>query len=377
MNNKLYWIGIRESEVYYVKGFFEDSITFFGNKQSGVKPFNQSINKNLNHNDEKNDAIMTAYQKLQMGNILAKYPNAEFMFYNQIKALEYFKGNNNIVCLNDEALINKMSDKLLAREYFKTKVPCLQHYILFGREISCEKLAELFNNSEQFVVQSKSGSGGSGTFIFHDDNQKALLNNDDQYLITVYRKDSISTNTHLMLSKDETIVLPSSIQIIEDQYGHLVYKGCDFVSFSTLSNEIKEKTNKYAKIIGDDLRKNGYLGVLGIDFIVCDGEVFFIEINSRFQNSSMALDKALLESGQQSLQEMNYDCFRNRKVDYNPITVNYSTYMIDYGEQTSNIPDIEPIEVLDDAGRTLEVEKMSYQKTYLYNKGIYKREFFP
>ncbi len=374
MNNKLYWMGIRESEVCYVKGFFEDSIIFFGNKQKGIKPLNQAINKNLNHNDEKNDAIMAAYRKSQMSNILAKYPDAEFMFYNQIKALKYYKGNRNIICLNDEALINKMSDKLFAREYFKIKVPCLQHYILFGREISCEKLKELFNDdSKQYVVQSKNGSGGSGTFIFHDNNQKALLNNDDQYLVTVYRKDSISTNTHLMLSKDETIVLPSSIQIIENQYDHLVYKGCDFVGFNTLSDEIKEKTDKYAKIIGDDLRKNGYLGVLGIDSIVCDGEVFFIEINSRFQNSSTALNKALLESGQQSLQEMNYNSFKNQKVNYSTITVNYSTYILDFGEQTSNIPDIEPIEVLDEAGRSLEVEKLSYQKTYLYDKSIYKR----
>ena len=74
MNNKLYWMGIRESEICYVKGFFEDSIIFFGNKQKGIKPLNQAINKNLNHNDKKNDAIMTAYQRVVRCLFLGWFP---------------------------------------------------------------------------------------------------------------------------------------------------------------------------------------------------------------------------------------------------------------------------------------------------------------
>ncbi len=63
----------------------------------------------------------------------------------------------------------------------------------------------------------------------------------------------------------------------ENQYNHLIYKGCDFIGFNQLSNEIINKANKYAKIIGEDLQKQGYLGICGIDFIIYDNEVFLLK----------------------------------------------------------------------------------------------------
>ena len=369
-----YWIGMRESEIYYVKNFFIDSITVFGEKKANdlIQPLNQFLKKNLDHNDEKNDKTITSYQREHINNILLKDSNAEFMFYNQIMALKYFKGNKNIICLNSEELINKLDDKLYTREYYKSIVPCIPHFILFGKDICIDKLNELFNKGTKYIVQSKNGSGGSGTLVFSDDSQKTQLDDEKKYLVTEYYKDSISMNTHIMISKDNVLVLPSSIQIIENQYNHLIYKGCDFVGFNQLSSEIIDKANKYAKIIGEDLRKQGYLGICGIDFIIYDNEVFFIEINSRFQNSSTVLNKSLMENNQPSLQEMNYNCFKNKEIKYNPIVVNYSSYILYYDEETSMIPSISPVEVLDESKCELEIERLSYWKTNLYDRSIFK-----
>lgn len=357
-----YWIGMRESEICYVKNFFIDSITVFGEEKTNnlIQPLNQFLKKNLDHNDEKNDKTITSYQREHINNILLKNPNAEFMFYNQIMALKYFKGNKNIVCLNSEELINKLDNKLYTREYYKSKVPCVPHFILFGKDICIDKLNELFNKETKYIVQSKNGSGGSGTLVFSNDSQKTQLDDEKKYLVTEYYKDSISMNTHIMISKDNVLVLPSSIQIIENQYNHLIYKGCDFVGFNHLPKEIIDKANKYAKTIGEDLQKQGYLGICGIDFIIYDNEVFFIEINSRFQNSSTVLNKALMENNQPSLQEMNYNCFKNKDIKYNPIIVNYSSYILYYDEETRMIPSIPPIEVLDESKCELEIERLSY-----------------
>ncbi len=78
-----------------------------------------------------------------------------------------------------------------------------------------------------------------------------------------------------------------------------------------------------------------------------------------------------MENNQQSLQEMNYNCFKNKKIKYNPIFVNYSSYILYYEEETKRIPSISPVEVLDESTSELEIERLSYWKTNLYDKSIF------
>ena len=49
MDFNKYWIGIRDSEVKFVKNFFKDSITIFGSKKENnqIQPLNLAIFKNL------------------------------------------------------------------------------------------------------------------------------------------------------------------------------------------------------------------------------------------------------------------------------------------------------------------------------------------
>ena len=61
--------------------------------------------------------------------------------------------------------------------------------------------------------------------------------------------------------------------------------------------------------ICEKLKELGYLGVLGIDFICFDNELYFIEINPRFQGSTRQLDAMLKESGLPSIFEYNYTAF--------------------------------------------------------------------
>lgn len=374
MNTNLYWVGLRKSEINSVNNFFKDSIILFGKKEMNTIPsLNYSLKRNLNHNDAKNDEIIANYQKQQIKNILSNDPNAKFMFYNQIMALHYFSNYPNIICLNSKDLINKLEDKLYTREYYKKIVPSLPHIILDGSDISISNLQSFFKTNNLFIIQAKKGSGGSGTLLYSNDLQKELINKDDKYLITEYCKESISINTHLMISKNEVYILPGSIQIIENQLNHLSYKGCDFIGFQKIKKELQQKAYTYSKIIGQDLQSNGYLGICGIDFLIYNNEVYFMEINSRFQNSSTILNKSLQDNNLLSLQEMNYMCFNNIKFNFKPISVNYSSYIVDYDEE-SLIPDLFPIKILDEADINLKYDKPSYLKTMVYNKTIYNGE---
>ena len=373
MDKEIYWIGVRSSEVEFVNGFFKDNISMFGQKKVDnlIQPLNIEILKNFDHNNEKNDAIAVEYQKNNIAKILAKNPNARFMFYNQIIALKYYDGESYVICLNDKNLIEKLDNKIHMREYLKDKVPVLHHYIIPGKDISLDNLNRIFNGNHKYVIQAAKGAGGSGTLVFYSDDQKKLINPENNYLVTIYHPDNISINVHLMISQDKVLILPESIQIIENHNDHLVYKGCDFIGYNEIDSTLREKTIKYAGIIGKQLQQKGYLGVCGIDFLIYDNEVYFIEINSRFQNSSTVLDKSLAENNIISLQEMNYRCFYNIPFNYTPIKVNYSCYILDYGNNCNNLPTINPIQTLDENSEEIAFDELSYWKSYIYDKSIY------
>lgn len=371
MDSLIYWVGVRESEIKYSKKKFQDSIVLLGSKKEDgkIQPLNVATRKNLDHNAQKNDVILTNFQKENMNNILKLNKKSQFMFYNQIMALKYFDAEN-IICLNSKDLVDKLDNKLFTREYYRHKVPVLEHFILHAKEIHMGKLKDIFGGDDCYVVQGAVGAGGSSTLVYYNDVQIKLIDDEKQYLVTVYRKESISTNTHLMISKDNILILPSSVQIIINQDDHLVYKGCDFIAYSKLPQDIKEKANKYARIIAEDMQKQGYIGVCGIDFLIVDNEVYFMELNARFQNSSTILNKALVENNMPSLQEMNYSCFFGKKLNYNPINVKYSSYILDYGESSESLPTILPIEILDENDDVEEIEKFSYCKTLVYDESI-------
>ncbi len=373
MNKNKYWIGIRKSEIEYANNFFKDSVVVFGKKNNNsIQSLTSFLNKNIDLNDSNNDQMITKYHKSYMNSILSNDSKAEFMFYNQIIALHRFSEFPNIICLNKLELIDELEDKIFTREYYKNIVPVLSHLILNGLDISIQNLQNKFKNSNEFVVQSKTGSGGSGTLLYNSDSQSNLLNKNAKYLITKYHKESVSINVHLMISKNEVFVFPGSIQLIEKQYNHLAYKGCDFISFRKIKSRLREKAENYSQIIGKDLQKRGYLGICGIDFLIYNDEVYFMEINSRFQSSSTVLNKALKDNNIYSLQEMNYMCFNNMIINFPSIDINYSSYIIDYEDEPSYYLQDKPIEILDEPDINLNFEKRSYWKTLLYDKELFK-----
>lgn len=55
--------------------------------------------------------------------------------------------------------------------------------------------------------------------------------------------------------------------------------------------------------IGALAQSKGYKGVLGVDFLLKDQKLFFVEFNARFQASSQLINKALYKHCGLSLQK--------------------------------------------------------------------------
>ena len=371
-NRRIIWVGIRESEIQYSKPFISGSINIYGNNEYSLT---NKLNKILNHNLDKNNTRIGDFFRDKTIEETLKNPDTLYMYYNQLysyKGLKKSKALKYVVCFNNQKLIEVANNKFKVKKYLRKIIPILEYRIMLGKDINFDKLKNKYKE-DQFVVQTSEGSGGFGTMILNNNNKNITkLNKHQKYMITKYCNDNISTNIHILVSDKNILLLPASIQIIEKVNNKLLYKGNDFIAYKEIINKkIDEKLKKYSYEISKILQKKGYRGILGIDYIIYNNEVYFMEINPRFQNSSTILNKALQENNLPSLQELNYNCFYKESVSIPEFEVKYSSYINEYNSLNNKIK-IKPIEILDKTKANMEYEKYSYMNTFVYDKPIWK-----
>ena len=372
--NDVVWVGIRESEIENVD-FINNSINIFGNNKNSLQNI---YNVSINHNDYKNDKIIGEYYNNQIKNILLKDSNTKFMYYSQIYSYEDIKKGGNldkVINLKDQKIIDFLNSKFESKAFFKEYVPVLDYEIKKGGSIDYKSYNTRFN-CKRFVVQNDDSSGGFGTLLLDEQNYENLkLESNSNYMITKYCDENIPINTHVLISNDKIIIFPSSIQIIEVQNNRLTYKGCDFIAYKNIiSDDINKKVRNYTNLIAKILKEKGYRGILGIDSIVYQNEVYFMEVNPRYQNSSTILNMGLKDSDLPSLQELEYKIFTNENINnIFDFDVNYSSYLIEEGDNNKSSDDF--IKILDYNKKITNRYDGSYTCTKVYNKPIFNKKY--
>ena len=89
-----------------------------------------------------------------------------------------------------------------------------------------------------------------------------------------------------------------SQQIIKTDNNQMNYDGALFNLSNSTENLVRREAKKIVKRFLLDI---GYQGVLGIDFILSNNTLYFMEINARFQTSTAKLNEMLLKKGKKSL----------------------------------------------------------------------------
>ena len=153
------------------------------------------------------------------------------------------------------------------------------------------------------------------------------------------------------------------LKIIDNK---LSYKGCDFLAYNDINSKLKRKAEDYAYSIAEKLREKGYIGICGIDSIIYEDEVYLMEVNTRFQNSSTIVNLALKENKLPSLQELNIRCFKDDDIRLRDFKINYSCYI-----EIDKIK-IKPIIKLDEISNEVKTEKYSYSGSLVFDKSIFK-----
>lgn len=306
MSEEIIWIGNRESELLCSDMFYK-SITMYGSNNGNNISFNGSMEKEfisfviniINAEIKNKDVSLFFYSNKTAEHVVSKAPHLKKRIIN--------KYNTDIL----KFIENKTYSYLWASNI----MPIIEFTELFGNECTYNKLYTIFSKREKFIIQKNYSSGGMGTFMLTKENEDIILRQLDKYCcykVSPYYEHSYSVNVHLIISEKYVSVLQPSIQIIENVNDHLLYKGADFISYLKISSGTKQKILNYAASLGESLQKLGYLGVCGVDLLIINDNVFFSEINPRFQASSMLINYAFKHNNLPDLQTIVYNIYNGK-----------------------------------------------------------------
>ena len=84
---KIAWIGPRESDIWGLKSIYSKSITYYGSDSEGNASYCARYNVRINHNIDHPDS--SAFILGQQNEIIQKYPDYKFMYYNPNTRMEH------------------------------------------------------------------------------------------------------------------------------------------------------------------------------------------------------------------------------------------------------------------------------------------------
>lgn len=303
--SNVYYIGINANNAICNENFFNGMITLNPNNEKGNIYYTRKCI------DDTSSEIFLNYYKKYLDNIMEllteKNKNTIFLAFNKkIKNLLSNEKNYNILSEKDYCLIDNLNDKKFTRELFKKKVPIIPMSWI-DKPITFDEAKKIVGGN-RLVIQGQTGAGGNNTFYIDSfekfDKYSKECNN--KYFLSKYIK-HLPINITVIINKYNVIILPVSIQLIELKDDKFKYVGADFIYSQTFNNNIKKQIYKYTDIIVEESKKLNYSGILGIDFIVDDDDnVFFMEINPRFQSSSFIINQYLSKYCSTSIAELHY-----------------------------------------------------------------------
>ena len=214
-----------------------------------------------------------------------------------------------LICKNSSELLDTLDDKIKTREIVRGDIPMLTYHIIKGCNFDYLRLSRML--SSRLVIQLQIGSGGAKTFLCDKNNEhqiRGILNPEAFYSISAYQENNIPYNIHCIIADNQIEIFPPSQQLLELSE-KIEYVGSTFDV--QINRRVKNKFIEYSMRICQKLQKIGNRGVLGIDYIYANNELYFIEINPCFHGSTRQINALLKESYLPSIFDYNYRSFNN------------------------------------------------------------------
>ncbi len=339
---ELYWVGIKESEIRSCINLFKGSVTFIGSGKNGNISYSARFGKILNYNRDSD--VLENFIREVLYSLIRQNLNVKFMFYNPRFAF-YFGEEivKRTIVTNKIYPYNLLRDKMKTRLWLSNTIPTLESIALSYSQCSIEYFKKIFPGNTSFIVQGCTGSGGNDTYVVDDkswETVKKCLNKYEIFLLSPYIKASFSINVHVIIGNN-IVITPASVQIVERVENRLIFHGSDFIAYDSLSYKVKEKVRLYADKAAKLIKNIDYKGILGIDFLVSDTEVYFLEINPRFQSSTPLLNEVLSKKYGITLQDIYLKIYSDEEyvIPQFQYDVPFSSYITDAHQSYGHYPE--------------------------------------
>lgn len=310
MGKKIIWIGPRESDTFYSNISFSMSVTYNGEATCNSHAFTNQINTRINQYNS-NMWNLSRFLREELSPYIGN-SGVQFMFYNPLQS--YMLGEQFLsqsICCSPrhsiEIIRHKGKMRSIASEYINV-VPFVQFTGNIFPQIS-------FNEKTDgtYILQKVISSGGYETRKMSlEECSKYVSNNspEEEYILSPYLTNAIPINVHMVIFDDDCIVFPPSLQILQESHRHFIYIGADFhTNFtSEIYNEIIDSSKKLAEC----MRNMGYRGVCGVDYMLTQNKLLFLEVNARFQSSTFLLNRLLQKKQIPSVHELNIMAFEHK-----------------------------------------------------------------
>ncbi|MGM0568437.1 MAG: ATP-grasp domain-containing protein [Elusimicrobiota bacterium] len=271
--------------------------------RENVFSLEKEYGKRKNYSNEDLNLILKGALKKRIEPSFKKPLNC--LMYRSIGSLENMAGENkNINIISAPVKLKKKFDnKILFRNWLiENNIEPIPGEVT---RAGAKQFSSLKNKwGAPFVVQFPFGSSGENTFIIKTESQfKKItsLNKNSLFIILKYIP-GFSLNTNAVAGNKHISLSPVSLQIIGSpglsgrKFG---FAGNDFSSAEYVSRKIKNKIYDITLKTARWLRKSGFRGMMGLDFLSDGSNVYPIEINPRFQNSTSLL--TLIELSQKRM----------------------------------------------------------------------------
>lgn len=328
--NNIIAVGPRELDFENTNGFFSGSITLYGSGENGNISYCRNCGKRINHNVISED--QTEFVAAEIARKIEEDPTVRFMSYDPNQVFDCGEACvSHTLCLNSQSLMEKLNHKVSFRQWVAPV--CRVHHsdLLSGSACTYKMLTERYPGHSEFVIQADFACGGEGTLLMSARNAKEIesaLLLKAHYLVSPYIWNNVPVNFHAIIYPEEVLLFPPSIQIMCINGNKLLYQGGDFPAAEQADSQAMNKFRQAMLDICEKLRKEGYLGITGVDGMLVDGEVYILEMNNRFQGSTALLNFALQDRGLPSVQELNYEAFTQKRasISLEGFSVPYSCY---------------------------------------------------
>jgi glutathione synthase/RimK-type ligase-like ATP-grasp enzyme len=248
-------------------------------KQNKIKCFVPSIQTNNSIKLIKSEEFKEYYNLNKNTTNFIQTFKISPAFENSVRQL-------NATSLNTSGRLNRLFENKISQYYYlkdiEIKIP--DTIIINLSNANYSDLSSKFGN--EFIVQFNRGHTGDGTIFVKDNSEfndlKSIFPNRDVKISKFV--DGIAYTINCCVGKTNTYVGGLSYQItgikeLTNNLGGTV--GNDWYYREGITKDILSKIITYSTQIGELMRKEGYLGMFGLDLIITADDVYIIEINAR------------------------------------------------------------------------------------------------